>query len=334
MTAAVNYFHTNILPWTVIPDEDRRLRRFVTVALVFYVVVAVVMTVVTIPKRERVTVQEIPPQLAKLILEREKPKPPPPPVEKKEEEKPKPKEEKKEEKKPEKKPEEKKKEEKPPEPKPEPEKPKVDIEAARKKASKTGLLAAMDDLADLRDTRPPDLGKNIAVTRSAAAKPTAASEPQLITSNTRGSGGVDTSSLARASRRTSGGELQGRNTEAVESPVEAQAKVEKDLSSSRGGRISPRTNEEVTLVFERYKSALTQLHARALRSDPNAKGKVTLELTIEPDGTVTHCKVVSSDFDAPDFLSKVVARVKTFDFGEKKVERVTITYPLEFIPLS
>ncbi len=335
------YYHTNILPWTIIPDESRRFKLAVKVALAIYVVLAVIPSIVTVPKVERSRVQEIPPQLAKLILEREKPKPPPPPKveeKKKEEEKPKKEEKKEEKKKEEKKKEEKKKEEKKPEPeKPvePPEKPKIDIEAARKKAAKSGLLALSDDLADLRDTRVPDIGKNIAVTKTPTARAAPASEPQLITStSTKGSRGVDTSSLARAGRRTTGGELQGRSVDTVESPVEAQAKAEKDLSSSRGGRKSPRTNEEVTLVFEKYKNTLTQMHQRALRTDPNAKGKVLFEITITPAGTVTACRVLHSDFDAPDFLSKVVARIKSFEFGAKDVEEVTITYPVEFIPLS
>lgn len=334
------YYHTNILPWTVIPDEDRRFSNAIKFALVIYVVLAIIPSVVTVPKVERSRVQEIPPALAKLILEREKPKPPPPPKveeKKKEEEKPKKEEKKEEKKKEEKKKEEKKKEEKKPEPeKPvEPEKPKVDLEAARKKAAKSGLLALSDDLADLRDTRVPDVGKNIAVTKTPTARAAPAAAPQLITStSTQGSRGVDTSSLARASRRTTGGDLQGRAVDTVESPVEVQAKAEKDLSSSRSGRKSPRTNEEVTLVFEKYKNSLTQMHQRALRTDPNTKGKVLFEITITPAGTVTACKVLHSDFDAPEFLSKVVAKIKTFDFGEKDVAEVTITYPLEFIPTS
>lgn len=329
------YYHTNILPWTVIPEEDHRFRIAVKVALVFYVVAALVATVVTVPQAPRVIDQPLPPQFAKLILEKEKPKPPPPPVEekKKEEEKPKKEEKKKEEKKEEKKPEEKKPEEKKPEPKPvEPEKPKVDLEAARKKAARSGLLALSDDLADLREAPTVSMSKNIAAKKNPSASNAQAAEPQLLTLTSRsGSRGVDTSTLARANTRSSGGELAGRATENVESPVEAQAKLETPLGKS-GGRVLPRTFEEIQLVFDKYKGVIQNMFTKALRTDPTLKGTVVLELTIAPSGAVTRCRVVSSEVDAPDLMEKLVARVKTFNFGEKAVDEMTLTYPINFVP--
>jgi TonB family protein len=308
------------LPWTPVADEDRRFRNISASVLILSLVLAVAVSVINVPKPDRLAVREVPPQLAKLILEKEKPKPPPPKVEE-----PKKEEKKKEEKKPEKKPEEKK-------PEPEPEKPKVDVEAARKKAAKSGLLAMADDLADLRDTSAPDLGKNLSAVTTSTAKAAPAAESQLLTLNSRGSGGVDTSSLARASRRPTGAELQARATEQVDSPVEAQAKLETKPGKGRDPRSLPRTLEEIQLVIQRYKGQLTLMHTRALRSDPNIRGNVVLELTIAPSGKVTHCKIVSSEFNAPEFLEKVIARVKTFEFGAKDVDEMTVTFPFEFIP--
>lgn len=329
------YYHTNILPWTVIPAEDHRFRVVVKVALVLYVVAALVVSIIEIPKPPRVVEQTaLPPQLAKLILEKEKPKPPPPPVEekKKEEEKPKKEEKKKEEKKEEKK----KPEEKKPEPIPvEPEKPKVDLDAARKKAAKSGLLALSDDLADLREAPTVSLSKNISVNKNPSAPKGPASEPQLLTLATKsGSRGVDTSALARANVRSSGGELAGRATENVESPVEAQAKLEQKSSGKNAGRVLPRTFEEIQLTFDKYKGVIQNMYQKALRTDPGLKGKVVLEFTIAPSGAVTHCRIVSSELDAPDLMEKLVTRVKAFNFGEKAVEEMTLTYPIDFAPIS
>lgn len=332
------YYHTNILPWTAIPAEDSRFRAAIKVALALYIAVALVVSIVEVPQAPRVVDQPLPPQLAKLILEKEKPKPPPPPVEekKKEEEKPKKEEKKKEEKKEEKKKEEKKPEEKKPEPAPvEPEKPKVDLEAARKKAAKSGLLALSDDLADLRETPTVSLSKNIAVNKNPSASKGPASEPQLLTLTSKsGSRGVDTSALARANVRSSGGELAGRATENVESPVEAQAKLEQKSPGKNAGRVLPRTYEEIQLIFDKYKGAIQNLYTKALRTDPGLKGKVVLEFTIAPSGAVTRCRIVSSELDAPDLMEKLVARVKTFNFGEKDVEEMSLTYPIDFAPIS
>ena len=330
------YYHSSILPWTFVPEEERIFRRVMQVALVIYLVVVVAASVISIPKPERSTVQPLPPQLAKLILEREKPKPKPKPPEIKEEKKP---EQKKEPEKP--KPEEKKKpekkvEEKKPEPVKEnvpPPPPKVDLEAARKKAAKSGLLALSDDLADLREAPTVNLSKSISVTKNVTVAKESTSAPQVLTQARGGSGGVDTRALTSgiASRRVGGGDLQGRATEQVDSPVEAQAKLEA-RSPNKTSRVLPRGEEEIQLIFQRYKGAITQMYQRARREDPTLKGKVVFEITIEPSGAVSACKVLSSEMNAPDLLGKVVARIKTISFGAKDVPAMTINFPFEFIP--
>lgn len=323
-----DYYHSHILPWTFVPEEERVFRRVLQVALIIYLVIVVAASVITVPKPERSAAQPLPPQLAKLILEREKPKPKPPeikeekkPEQKKEPEKPKPEEKKK----PEKKVEEKK-----PEPVKEP--PKVDIEAARKKAARSGLLAS-DDLADLREAPTINLNKSLGVTKNIAAAKESSTAPQLLTQARGSSGGVDTRALTSgiASRRIGGGgDLQGRATEQVDSPVEAQAKLE--AKAPKTNRILPRSEEEIQLIFQRYKGAITQLYQRARREDPTLKGKVVFEITIEPSGAVSACKVLSSEMNAPDLLGKVVARIKTINFGAKDVPAMSINFPFEFIP--
>ena len=60
-----------------------------------------------------------------------------------------------------------------------------------------------------------------------------------------------------------------------------------------------------------------------------------LRLTIEPDGSVSLCEVKSSDMKAPELAKSVAARVKGFDFGEKKgIPPVTIVYPIDFLPAT
>ena len=329
-----DYYHSNILPWTFVPEEERRFRRVIQVALVFYLVIVIAASVISVPKPERSTTQPLPPQLAKLILEREKPKPKPPeikeekkPEQKKEPDKPKPEEKKKPEKKVEEKKPEPVKENVPPPP------PKVDLEAARKKAARSGLLAS-DDLADLREAPTINLSKSIGVTKNAVPTKDSTLAPQVLTQARGSSGGVDTRALTSgiASRRIgSGGDLQGRATEQVDSPVEAQAKLEAK-SPNKPNRVLPRSEEEIQLIFQRYKGAITQMYQRARRVDPTLKGKVVFEITIEPSGVVSTCKVLSSEMNAPDLLEKVVTRIKTINFGAKDVPAMTISFPFEFIP--
>jgi TonB family protein len=86
-------------------------------------------------------------------------------------------------------------------------------------------------------------------------------------------------------------------------------------------------------VFDRYKASFYRLYNRELRKNPSLQGKMVLRLTIEPDGSVSMCKLQSTDMDAPDLANEVVDRVKTINFGPKEgVQAVTIVYPIDFLP--
>ena len=118
------------------------------------------------------------------------------------------------------------------------------------------------------------------------------------------------------------------------------------LASSIGGAEGPnrplsagafagRTDEEIQIVFDRYKAALYRLYNRELRRDPTLRGQMVLRLTIEPDGTVSMCEVLSSDMNAPALSEQVVGRIRNFDFGAKDgIVAMTIIYPIDFLPAS
>jgi hypothetical protein len=95
-----------------------------------------------------------------------------------------------------------------------------------------------------------------------------------------------------------------------------------------------RTDEEIQIVFDRYKSALYRLYNRELRKDPTLQGQMILRLTIEPDGSVSFCQLHATDMKAPDLVAQVVDRVKGFDFGAKEVPAITIVYPIDFLPAA
>ena len=115
----------------------------------------------------------------------------------------------------------------------------------------------------------------------------------------------------------------------VESSIGGGEGPDRPLSA---GVAAGRTDEEIQIVFDRYKAALYRLYNRELRRDPTLRGQIVLKLTIEPDGSVSFCELQSSDMDAPALAQQVVDRVKTFDFGAKDVAAVTIIYPIDFLP--
>ena len=86
------------------------------------------------------------------------------------------------------------------------------------------------------------------------------------------------------------------------------------------------------MVFDRNKGAIHALYTRALRDKPDLQGKLVLELTIDADGSIIRCEVLSSELNDPDLERKLVSRVKMFRFEAKDVGTITVTKPIDFFP--
>jgi protein TonB len=296
--AASNY-HSYDLPWTVSASERKRFRRIIRLVGLFFLIFAIILPYLPVPKEERETVEAVPPRLAKLILERknEPQKVEAPTVRL-----------------PKKKIESRKKQQ---------QKAKR-VERARKKAAKSGLLAFSDELVDLRHD--PVLAsvesKRTLTTGAGKRKDTVA---RAAVTAGKGSGGINT---ARLSRDTGGVGLSHRRTTRVESSVGGS----RDRGRSGGGRSVGRSAEEIQLVFDRNKAAIYSLYHRALREDPDLEGKVVLKLKIAPSGRVLAVSIVSSELSAKRLEAKLLARIKLFNFGAKDVDTVVVTYPIDFLP--
>jgi TonB family protein len=331
--AAVNFrYRMAVLPWTVSEEEERRFRRILWRILLACALFSLIMPWLPVPKVDRTQDEELPPRLAKLLLEREAPPPPPVVAPKKPEpeaaaSKPEP--------------------AKPPVPearKPEPAKaPGEKIEAARRRASGVGLLAMRNELADLRsapvaaqfekDIKPgPGVGTRSGPGVGAGKSPGLPSR-SLITSNATGSsGGINTSAL---SRDTGGGGLAGRSTTVVAGVMGGDggggAGAGGTVRRGASGKAS-RSIEDIKLIFDRNKGSIYTLYNRALRDDPTLQGKVVVKLTIAPSGQVLDCQLVSSELRAPDLERKLLVRIKQFDFGARSVDTMVVTYPIDFLP--
>lgn len=290
------------LPWTDEPEEGDRLRRISKWIFGLVLLFSVVIPLLPVPQLERERVEALPPRLAKLLLERQQQPPPPP--------KPKPQVQAK------KKPEAKKVQPKA--------KPKVEkrVERARQKAQRSGLLAFQNEIAALRDD--PAVSSALSNKSLSKAGNKAAAPTRSIISTRAGSssGGIDTS---RLSRNTGGGNLAGRSGTQVSSNV--------GVGGGGGAvQVAGRDIEDLRVVFDRNKTAIYAIYNRALRKDPSLQGKVVLELTIDGNGQVLQCRVLRSDIKNQSMLSRLVSRVKTFNFGGRGGGTVKVTYPIDFFP--
>jgi periplasmic protein TonB len=301
------YYHSPDLPWTLDAESEERYRRIKKRVYILFLVLALLIPLLPTPEPDRQQLEEVPPRLAKLLMEQRQ-TPPPVQAPQPAAERPKP-------------------EPKQAEPKPASKPETRTVERAREKAMRSGLLAMRDDLAALRTDPAVDSVRSTPLTRGGktAAK---APERSMITSGAaRASGGIDTAAL---SRDTGGRGLAGRATTRVDSPVGTGAGggTVKRGQSGRTGR----SIEEIQLIFDKNKSAIYALYNRALRQDPTLQGKVVLKITIDPSGRVTACQVVSSELRSPDLERKLSARVMQFDFGARDVGVMVVTYPIDFLP--
>ena len=296
------------MPWNANDYDQKRFRKILLIVLFFSMTLGVLIPMWDIPIPDRVEVVEIPERLAQLMIP--KAPPPPPKVQKKIEEKLPDKEK------------AKKKDDKPV--------PEV-AKKARKKAERAGLMAFKDDFADLIDDTPIKLGASAKISgKGSKAKKTTRS---LVTSNVgTSSAGINTASLSR-NTGGSGESMGGVEFSRVQSSIGTDFDGEESPLSSGPG--PSRTDEEIQIVFDKYKAALYRIYNRELRKNPTLQGKMVLRLTIEPDGSVSASKVDSSDMDSPDLDKKIAARVKKFNFGAKEgVPSITILYPIDFLPAT
>ncbi|MDD2580931.1 MAG: AgmX/PglI C-terminal domain-containing protein [Desulfuromonadaceae bacterium] len=320
------------MPWSY-DESDRRYRRTLIISLLLSLTLGIITRLVILPVPVRPAVVEIPKRLAMMV--------------RKEHKKPEPVKKAKEEKKEEKKQAADKAQEKPTQ-----ERPKAlpaEQVAAPKKAENTGVLKFKDAFKDLIDETPvARLGSEARLSNPATqAAGHAMASRSLLTmqgeggggvgnggvSRNAGSGGIGTASLGRSAGGGNGSRLGrgGAGFTQVKSAIAGSGgKEAKSLSS--GGRAG-RTDEEIQILFDRYKAALYRIYNTELRKDPTLRGKMVLRITIEPSGVVSACAVDSSNMNAAEFSAQIVGRVKKFNFGAKNgVPKTTILYPIDFLP--
>ena len=312
-------FRPMVLPWSRQGEDEQRFRKILLIVLLFSILFGWVIPLLKQPA-DRSKEAVIPERIAQLVKKKQEPKP----VEQKLTEKLKEKlTEKKDEKIPSK------------DAKPLP----VEAQKARAVAESKGVLAFKSNFADLiEDSSPVKMGAQARISDSGrvAAGNDATQRSMIVSQATGGSGGINTSSLSRQGAGSGGGgqSITGSGVKfaRVESGTGAGMADDRPLSKGVG---PSRTDEEIQIVFDRYKAALYRIYNRELRTDPTLRGKMVLRITIEPDGRVSACSVKSTDLASPALSTDIVDRVLKFNFGVKEgVHAVTILYPIDFLPAS
>lgn len=298
------------LDWTPENKRDSYFNRISIFFVISSIIFGLVMMSITLPKEERKNRAIIPERVAKFILQKDKPKiikevpkPKPKPIPKivkrvnkdKKSDKPLTKTQKK----------------------------------ARKKAETSGLLALNTELSDLMDTSSINKMVGGRVNKNSASMKVATINKELLTQySSKGSGGIAKEKYVTSVSRTTLSEAE--KVTLRQSLVSSDKLKGKNHDTSRGDNV--RSEEDVIFVMDQNKSILHSIYRRARRAHPGLKGKIILEITIAPSGKVLNVRVKSSELNDSNLESKLVARIKRFNFGNASVEKVTVTFPIEFLP--
>ena len=312
-----------VMPWARGAEEDRRFKislgGSIAAALAFILLIGMVVIPFEIAEEEA----ELPDRMARLVEQRKLPPPPPPAPE----------------------PEAVEEEVVAPEPEPElvEEIPDEPVPASNEvpqvaqdepvvdKVQTAGILAFREKFASRSQLQQnAQLGSDARLNN--AGTEAGLPERKMVTSTAPGSsGGINLAEISR-DYGGGGGQIDGVAVSRVASSIGSGDAMGTDRPLAAGA-VAGRTDEEIQIVFDRYKAALYRLYNRELRRDPTLRGQLVLRLTIEPDGSVSFCELQSSSMDAPALADQVVNRVKTFDFGAKEdIVAVTIVYPIDFLP--
>lgn len=310
----INTWDEPFLPW-VQSANDRRFLKILLINIVVFTLFGAIVPYLPTSEPVKKDLKTISPRLAELVLEKRKLPPPPIPKPVKAKAKPKPKVKKKPKaKKPLKKPVKKKLNKK--------------QKVAKQAAASAGLMSMASELNDLRDSFDVADIQNESLSKAGKTKTQDFSAPVITSRSAMGSsGGLKSSQLSKS---TGGGKLASRRTTKVASNINTKTTAKTTRRSKSGKAIRPQF--EIEQVFQKHKSAIYTIYNRALRKDPTLQGKVVIELTIAASGKVIKARIISSELNNPKLEKKLIARVKLFRFKPGNTEKVTVKYPIDFLP--
>jgi protein TonB len=325
------------LPWSS-GGDDARFKKILIISMVVFLAFAIPITLMKLPELTRKEKAELPPQLARVMLEKQE-LPPPPIIEP-------PKVE-------EKKPEEKKPVEKPPIEKAVEKKPvttnmpkpvdrpanmdsRSEVIANAKAQAQAQISTFKDDLMEMRETLQTSAVETASATVSnTAGQATQVDRSMINSGQTKGSGGINVG--AYASRDTGGVALSGRETTKVKSGLAEASKKATGATGSGGGNSdgaggAARSEEDMRKVMEQHKSSIFSIYNRALRDNAALQGKVKFKIVIDPSGQVVEVSIEFSELKEPALEAKLISKLKSISFPSAAVLRTTFYQTLDFLP--
>ena len=224
-----------------------------------------------------------------------------------------------------------------PQPKPEPPKPQPPSQAelrqaARQKVQNTGLAALSSNMQGMTNTA--DASPRVSASKIVAAEATSDRGQERLYASSSNQG------QANLSASTSSQDLDARLDDARTGGATSNSGGNDAVLASSGGGSSgsgttgagQRDEASVRRIFEQSKSSASALYNRALRKNPTMSGRVTFNVEIAPNGSVTNASIVDSQLNDPELERKLLLKVRSLQFGAKPVAVLNLTYSYDFLP--
>lgn len=147
-------------------------------------------------------------------------------------------------------------------------------------------------------------------------------------------GGIKTSGASEGAGKGSGGSVRGGRAtssgasiddivtglgSAKQNSIKKKTKMKLFKSTNvkaEAGKSGGRSPASVLAVINSHKAAIEYCYQRALRSNPNLKGKISVRFVIRPDGSVGNVKVVESTMNNAGVERCIVSKIRRWrDFG-------------------
>ncbi len=91
-----------------------------------------------------------------------------------------------------------------------------------------------------------------------------------------------------------------------------------------------RSAESVMGVIHAQQARMMYIYNKHLRLDPNMRGRVNIDLTIEADGAVSNVQIADANIENPEFVRELLSLFRRLRFDAISAGAVTVNLPLVF----
>lgn len=106
------------------------------------------------------------------------------------------------------------------------------------------------------------------------------------------------------------------------------APIEKVTGSQEA--VGARNEQSLYKVLSQNIGRLQYIYEKFLKTNPDIRGKVEVEVTINPDGSIANVAILSSEIPIPDFQRQLVDAIRRWKYDAIAQGQMKVVYPIVF----